>query len=79
MLSLGKETRDLFFSIFLAALEPNSFAGCFLVPCFLIPLSSQATALIKKSPESNESQLHDGYIRVVGISGWFCLVKFPSG
>lgn len=46
--------------------------------CFHIPLSSQATGPIKKSPQSNESQLHDRYIRVVGISGWFCLVKFPT-
>lgn len=69
--------QGIFFSIFLAALQPNSFSGCFWGLCFQIPLSSQATALIKKSRQSNESQLHDRYIRVVGISGWFCLVKFP--
>ena len=62
MLSLGEGTRD-FFSIFFAALQPNSFSGCFWGLCFQIPLSSQATALIKKSRQSSESQLR--------ISGWW--------
>lgn len=75
---LLERRQGIFFSIFLAALQPNSFSGCFWGLCFHIPLSSQATAPIKKSPQSNESQLHDRYIRVVGISGWFCLVKFPT-
>lgn len=69
MLSLGRETRDFFFH-FSCSFTAKFIFCVFLRSLFLVlyDKSHYFLRLPKKPPQSNESQLNDGYIRVIFLT-----------
>ena len=69
VLSLGRETRDFFFH-FSCSFTAKFILWVFLRSLFLVlyDKSHYVLRLPKKPPQSNESQLNDGFIRVIFLT-----------